>query len=73
MRTTRDRLKAGCIAFGDHGGLRRYARLVSCPGQDLNTLLQVVSGVVECVEFWMLWATKKAGLLLPFSALSAFL
>ena len=30
-------------------------RLVSCPGQDMNTLVPVVSGVVECAESWMLW------------------
>ena len=51
MRTTRDRLKAGCcIAFGDHGGLRRYAKRVSCPGHDLKTLVPVVRVFVECVE-----------------------
>ena len=66
MRTTRDRLKGGCIAFGDHGGLRRYARRVSCPGQDLNTLLQVVRGVVECVEFCMLWQQKRRDYSCPF-------
>ena len=45
---------------------------VSCPGQDLNTLLQVVRVFVACVELWMLWATKKAGSLPPLWALSAF-
>ena len=50
MRTTRGRLQAGCIAFGDHGDLRLYARRVSCPSQDLNTLAPVVRVFVECVE-----------------------
>ena len=39
MRTTRVRLKAGCVAFIDREGLRRYTQAdVSCPGQDFYTL-----------------------------------
>ena len=45
MRTTLDRLAAGCIAFDDREGLRRYTQAeVSCPSQDFYTLAPDIFG-----------------------------
>ena len=45
MRTTRDRLVAGCIAFIDREGLRRYTQAeVSCPSQGFYTLAPDIFG-----------------------------
>ena len=40
MCTTRERLKAGCVAFIDREGLWRYTQAeVACLGQDQKTLV----------------------------------